>query len=392
MTPASFSFGPRRVWAPALTLVALAACSHAPPPAASLQTVRGGVVSLMTPEVAERYSVTIQPLREVELAFKSPGIVDHLLDVTGADGRTRGVQAGDLVPADAELARVRPTDYDQHVTQADAQVREAQAQVAQAEALLRQAQQDDERATRLYQSASLTKPDLDQADARLHASAAQVDAARAGLAAAEAARSQAALARADTRIQAPFAGWVGARNVEVGGLVGSATPAFTLLDTHLVKATFAVPDTSLKAVHQGQHVTVQLDAMTDRVAGLVTAVAPSADPRTHVYAVEVTIDNAREAIRPGMVGSVVLTDQARPAPHLVVPLSAVVRDPSNPTGVAVFRLDDRDGKTYATAQSVTTGETMGNVVEIVSGLTAAQRIVILGGELLHSGDEVRVLR
>jgi multidrug efflux system membrane fusion protein len=373
-------------------LAPLAACGHAAPPPAPLQTVREGVVTLATPTVAERYSVTIQAFREVDLAFKSPGIVDRLLDVKGADGRVRGVQAGDHVGANAELARVRPIDYDQRVAQADAQVREAQAQINQAEALLRQAQQDDDRATKLYQSKSLTKPEFDQAEARLRATTAQVDAARAGLTAAEAGRSQATLAREDASVRAPFAGWIGARNVEVGGLVGNATPAFSLIDTHLVKASFAVPDTSLKSVRQGQQVFVWLDAMSDRVAGTITSVAPAADPRTHVYSVDVTIDNTSEAIRPGMVGAVVLGEAPRPVSHIVVPLAAIVRDPANPKGVAVYRLDDKDGRTIATAQPVTTGDAMGNAIEILTGLAAGQRIVILGGELLRSGDEVRVLR
>src|SRR5262249_3261646 len=102
--------------------------------------------------------------------------------------------------------------------------------------------------------------------------------------------------------------------------------------------------------------------------------------------------NPSEAIRPGMVGAVVLSNEAPRAPRLVVPLSAIVRNPGNPSQMAVFRLDDRDGKTFALAQPVTTGETMGNSIEITAGLAAGQRIVSLGGEQLHSGDEVRVLR
>ena len=180
--------------------------------------------------------------------------------------------------------------------------------------------------------------------------------------------------------------------MEVGGQVGNATPAFTLIDTHRVKAVFAVPDTSLAGVHAGDHVSVWLDALAGRTTGTVTSVAPGADPRTHVYAVEVTIDNPNEAIRPGMVGSVVLGAAAPAAPRLGVPLSAVVRDPSRPAGVAVFRLEDRDGKTIAVAQPVVTGDAVGNAIVIAAGLTAGERIVSLGGELLHDGDVVRVLR
>ena len=74
-----------------------------------------------------------------------------------------------------------------------------------------------------------------------------------------------------------------------------------------------------------------------------------------------------------------------------MPLSAVVRAPGNPNGFAVFRLVDRGGKTYAVAQNVTPGGTYGNSIEVTSGLTAGERIVGLGGELLRDGQEVRVL-
>lgn len=374
------------------SVVTAAACGRTAPPAAPPPTVRGDVASLLAPDSVERYSITIQPYREVDLAFKSGGIVDRILQVKDASGHTRNVQAGDRVDTGSELGRVRTTDYDQRVAQAQAAVQQTQAQVTQLEALLRQAQLDDDRATHLYQSKSLTKPEFDQAEARLHSTAAQVEAARATLKGAQANADQSMLALDDTRVRAPFAGWVGQRTIEIGALVSPNAPAFTVLDTRLVKATFAVPDTSLSRVQAGQTVYVWLDAMADRVTGTVTAIAPAADPRTHVYSVDVTIDNPRETIRPGMVGSVVLSNTVPRAPRLVVPLSAIVRNPGNPSQMAVFRLDDRDGKTFATAQPVTTGDTMGNNIEITAGLTAGQRIVSLGGEQLHSGDEVRVLR
>ena len=382
----------RRFVAIASIAAVAAACGHAAPPPAPPPTVRGDLASLMAPDSVERYSITIQPYREVDLAFKSGGIVDRIQVVKDASGHTRSVQAGDRVSAGSELGRVRTTDYDQRVAQAQAAVQEAQAQVTQLEALLHQAQQDDERATHLYQAKSLTKPDLDQAEARLHSTAAQVEAARATLKGAQAGLDQSTLALEDTRVRAPFAGWIGQRTIEIGALVSPSTPAFSVLDTHLVKATFAVPDTSLSRVRPGQTVYVWLDAMADRVTGTVSAVAPAGDPRTHVYSVDVTIDNPTETIRPGMVGAVVLSNIAPRAPRLVVPLSAIVRNPSNPSQMAVFRLDDRDGKTFAAAQPVTTGETLGNNIEITAGLTAGQRIVSLGAEQLHSGDEVRVLR
>ena len=68
-----------------------------------------------------------------------------------------------------------------------------------------------------------------------------------------------------------------------------------------------------------------------------------------------------------------------------------MRAPDNPNGFAVFRLVDREGKTYAAARSVTPGGTFGNSLEVLRGVTTGERIVALGGELLRDGQEVRLL-
>jgi multidrug efflux system membrane fusion protein len=80
-----------------------------------------------------------------------------------------------------------------------------------------------------------------------------------------------------------------------------------------------------------------------------------------------------------------------PAPRLVVPLSAVVRAPSDPKSFAVFRLVTRDGKTYAESQIIQIGQTLSNSIEVTSGLSAGQQVIALGGSLLRDGQEVRVL-
>ena len=183
-----------------------------------------------------------------------------------------------------------------------------------------------------------------------------------------------------------------ARNVDTGSIVGNATVGFTILDTSLVKAVFAVPDSSLAAIRLGQKQVVAMDTVPRVVSGgVVTSIAPQADPKGRVFAVEVTIENAQEQIRPGMIGALTLAGARSSTPRLVVPLSAVVRAPSDPTGFAVFRLTDREGKTYVSAQVIQIGQTFGNSIEVTSGLTARQRIVALGGTLVHDGQEVRVL-
>ena len=383
----------------------LASCSKQKQVEPVIQVVRAGVVEEIQPIAEERYSVSIEPFEKVDLAFKSGGIVAGILQVRGADGRMRNVQAGDKVAKDAALAQVRPLDYQHTLEQAEAQRAQSEAQVAHAQAELalaranfNTAQIEFARASNLFQSASLVKPQYDQAKGRYDADAASVVAAedavkvaQEGLAKARAAVSEAKLSLSDTTLRAPFAGWISARNVDRGSLVSGSTVGFSIIDTHLVKGVFAVPDSSLSMIRLGQKQPVLVDALQRTVPGVITSISPNADPQTRVFSVEVTLENSREQIRPGMIGSITLSGSRDLRPRLVVPLSAVVRAPTDPNGFAVFRLTERGGKSYASAQTIGIGQTFGNLIEVTHGLTAGQKIITLGGALLRDGEQVRVL-
>jgi multidrug efflux pump subunit AcrA (membrane-fusion protein) len=383
----------------------LGGCSKEKPLEPPIQTVRAGVVEQIQPDASERYSASVEAFAKVDLAFKSGGIVEGILQVRGADGRIRDAQPGDKVSRGAALAQVRPLDYQNSVDQSEAQRAQAEAQLAQARANVVRARAnfghadiDFTRASNLFQSASMVKPQYDQAKAQYDEAAASVAAAEAAVQTAEAsvanthaAVKEAKLSLSDTTLRAPFAGWISARNVDRGSLVGSSTVGFSIVDTHLVKAVFAVPDTTLSSVRLGQKQPVMLDALQRTVTGVITSISPQADPQSRVFSIDVTIDNSREDVRPGMIGSITWGASHDSTPRLVVPLNAVVRSPADPNGFAVFRLTERDGKSSALAQTIEIGQTIGNSIEVTRGLTAGQKIISLGGAQVRDGQQVNIL-
>ena len=110
----------------------LAGCQKQTAVEPSIQTVSAGTVATIQPDTPERYSATIAPIAQIDLAFKSAGLIEKIYQVRGADGRMRNVQAGDKVGPDTELALVRTTDYQQRVDQAAAKFTQSEAQEAQA--------------------------------------------------------------------------------------------------------------------------------------------------------------------------------------------------------------------------------------------------------------------
>jgi multidrug efflux system membrane fusion protein len=354
-----------------------------------------------------RYSATIRPATQVELAFRVGGYVEELLRVSGAGGRARDVQEGDWVTAGTVLVRLRAADYVAKVTQAQSQLDAARSvadaarsQLAEAEAGLAQASADFGRARSLFEAESLTKADFDGARARLDSVQARRDAAHAQLAAAEARIAAAAaqldeagLALRDSALRAPMDGVVVKKIVEVGALAGPGTPAFVLAATRTVRAIFGVPDVAVEDFRLGQEMTITTEAAPGvAFAGRVDQIAPAADPRSRVFEVAVLIPNPQEQLRPGMIASLEVPAGKAGAPLTVVPLSAIVRSREAPDRYALSVVEEQDGRQIARLRTVTLGEALGNLIVVTDGVTAGERVVISGASLVTSGEEVRIVQ
>ena len=91
------------------------------------------VTTAQTSGEALRYSASILPYAQVDLAFRTSGYVTGVKQVRGADGRIRDIGTGDYVEKGTVLAHVRLEDMKNQVAQAQAQVDQAVAQHAQAD-------------------------------------------------------------------------------------------------------------------------------------------------------------------------------------------------------------------------------------------------------------------
>ena len=324
-----------------------------------------------------RYSANINAFTQVTLSFKSAGYVDNIAQRRGADGRIRVLQLGDRVTRDEVLAHIREADYLDKVNS-------AKAQVAQSQAAYDKSQLDFERASKLLSSDSLTKAQYDSAKAPFDSNAAELANAKANL-------ELANTALKDCSLRSPINGWVVERDVEIGALAATGTQAFIVADTHLVKAVFGVPDTTVQSAKLGTPQTVTTSSLPGEFHGKITAVSPSADPKSRVFSVEVTIPNGDNRLKPGMVATLSVGAGKIEQPTTVVPLSAVVRSSKHADGFAVFVIEDQGGKSFAHERVVEIGDTLGNMIGVTQGLKVGERIVVVGGTQIKDGDEIRVI-
>jgi RND family efflux transporter MFP subunit len=381
LIPANTPIRSRRAAAPAL-LVAflatnfLAGCHNEPAlPAKPPIAVRLADVILYQSNEGLQYSASLIPYAQVDVAFRTTGYVTDVKQVKSVDGRTRNIGTGDYVTKGTVLAQIRRQDLKNQADESGAQVDSAIAQHAQAE-------QDFNRAKALYATQSLTKPEYDQAQARF-------DSTRAAVNQAQAAQRQAQLSLNDSQLAAPFSGYLVARNIDVGTLASPSSTAFTIADTSAVKATFGVPEDALNLVHQGQALTLQLQNGAARYSGRVTSISPNADVRNRVFAIEVTLPNHKNILRPGMIASVELGGK-REAPQPSVPLSAIVPYPGESGQFAVMVAEQQSGQWKAHVRRVTVGATHDSSAS-VTGVRSGEKVAAIGAQLLKDGDSLSVI-
>jgi multidrug efflux system membrane fusion protein len=363
----------------ALAVLAAAGCKQDPPPVHAPRPVKAQTVATRSAASGLRYSASLHPQQEVQLAFKTSGYVSRIEQRRGADGRGRDLQQGDRVRRGTVLAALDDTDRVE-------QVNAARAQHAETTASCTKAELDMGRAERLYEAKSLTRPEYDAATAALAAARARVEAAAAQLHSAE-------IALADCRLVAPIDGVVLARAIEVGTLAAPGSVGFVLADVSRLEAVFGVPVREIAHLELGDSLPISIEGEPP-FAAQITSLSPSADSESRAFRVEVAIPNRTGRYRTGMIATVVVP-RAAAAPvvdaALSVPLGAVVRSKQDANAYAVFVIEGDGSEGVARQRTVRLGPIAGNNVTVESGLSPGERVVALGATLLQDGEAVRIL-
>jgi len=336
-------------------LMALRARGGAPTPAvnqpaAQVAPVLVGVATAQRGDFVTTVTATgtVASLREAKIASTLPGVVAEVF-----------VTEGQRVQAGAPLMRLR-TDQ---MAATEAQVR---AGVAQAKAALNLADISVRRMRELSQSGAVSRQELDAAEARFAAAQAQRELAEATLASAQ-------IQLRDATVTAPFAGTITQRSVEPGEGVSPAVGSFVLAQLDAVYVELAVPERLRSGLRVGQTVAVTVDAEPgSQFAGKIEKIQPAATVSSRSFTVKVRVPNAQRVLRPGAFARGTITVAVRSG-VLQIPEQAVLVTAGNPVLFVV-----QNGR--AVRREVALGERQGGHVEITSGLTAGD-VVIVDGQL-----------
>jgi RND family efflux transporter MFP subunit len=263
----------------------------------------------------------------------------------------------------------------------DQQLHQAQADLATARANLSLAEITAARWQNLWKTNSVSKQSTDQAVSDLAATQATVASKAANVSRLDALQSF-------EKIYAPFDGVITARNTDVGDLIeaGTNSPSkqlFHMAAIRTLRVYVAVPEVDAAAPRLGAKVTLTLDEFPGEIFhGRLVRTSNSIDPQSRTLLTEVDVDNRRGKILPG---AYVFVHLKLPGGHhsIAVPSNALLFRAQG-LQVGVVRNHRAD------LVPIKIGRDYGSSVEVISGLTPADAVILSPSDSLASGTPVRV--
>lgn len=243
------------------------------------------------------------------------------------------------------------------------------------------------RARRLVEAGALPRVQAETLEAQLRTAEAQIGQVQAG-------QSSARAQRARTVVRAPVSGTVALLTVHTGDTAIPQIPICSIVQSRHVKVNLRVTEQDFVRVEPGMEVTVSPPALPIAArTGIVSRVSPVLDPLTRTGLVEVRVDNEDGLLRPGMIidAHIVL---ARRDGVTMAPARAVVMTPETDTDrtalVFVGNIPEGQRDGVAERRAVRLGQRYGQSIEIESGVSPGEALVVEGQHFLRDGAKIRI--
>ncbi len=261
-------------------------------------------------------------------------------------------------------------------TQQQNAVIQAQSSLNKARANLANVQKTYGRMEALYEAGAVSGNDYDNAKLAYDVALADVDLAQSAL-------SNAQEALRDTKITSKLDGFVADCDIKEGQVVDVGTPLMTVQELSSVYLTVNINQEDITKVKQGQKAAVSADAFANvNFNGEVVILNPVADSASRSFEVKIRINNPDFLLKPGMFAEAEIVIDS-PKMVISVPQTAV----SGKEGV--YYVFIADGNT-AERRSVELGETIGQNIEVKSGLEEGEKLIVTNVNKLKDGDSIRI--
>ena len=201
------------------------------------------------------------------------------------------------------------------------------------------------------------------------------------------AKSQLQVARktlADCRLIAPVSGIIGKKMIGAGETAMPSQAVVSILDISTVKVKVAVPEAEVGGINANTPTSIKVEAINGNYQGGQIEKGVQADALTHTYDIRINVANGDRKLLPGMVANVrFVSDGSQAIGSKMVPVTAVQKKSDGSLFVWTVGKDST-----AHRATVTIGQTQGNYVSVIDGLSMGDRIATEGYQKLSEGTKV----
>lgn len=358
------------------------------------------------------FSFTSEEVEVVSASMTSPSQANAVLTASGyvvaqrkasvsskATGRLESLYAieGDQLKKGAVIGRIESSDVEATLSQANASVEVAKANLQNSVVELDDAKLNADRQKSMNAQGATSTLDLTNAQARVRRAQAAVLSSEASIKVAEANVRSAQVQVENTYIRAPFDGTVLNKNANVGEVItslgaaaGSRGAVVTLADMSSLEVEADVSESNIERLQQDQQCEITLDAFPEkRYRGFLSKIIPTADRAKATVLTKIRFTERDERVLPEMSAKVLFlkdnssVESNNLPPKLTVPASAIL----SRKGKKVVFVMKNDKVTESTVEI---GEDLGGLIEIKSGLTAGEKVVINPSDKLTNGTSVKL--
>ena len=365
-------------------------------PASDAAQVTAAVAPVVRGTIANSLTISgeFKPFQDVDVHAKVAGYIKVIY-----------VDVGSHVKEGQTLAVLEVPELAAQLAGADAAVRRAKEEIGRAQGDLERAKSTHAATHSAYARLSdaaktkqglVAQQELDDAQAKDLETEAQVSSSKSALSAAQqelevaqANQSQVSALSDYTRITAPFAGVITNRYADTGALVAAgtssstqATPVVRLAQISVLRLVLPIPESIAAQIHLGDPVKVHVQALNQDIQGKVSRFADSLDVQTRTMQTEIDCENRDGRLMPGMYTDTVLSLREKKN-ALTIPLEAVVRNGDDATVLMV------NSQNILDERHIKLGIENNAVVEVLSGLSEGDRVVIGNRSQFRSGQKVQ---
>ncbi|MGQ9705978.1 MAG: efflux RND transporter periplasmic adaptor subunit [bacterium] len=190
------------------------------------------------------------------------------------------------------------------------------------------------------------------------------------------------------KVDAPTSGIISQTMVDPGATVSPTQPIAMIISSRRVKMLLSISEKDIGKLRVGQNAIVSLDAFPgENINGKIKKISPTANPLSHTFDVEVSIENKEGKVKNGMFGKAFITT-SEPRKMLFIPVDALVkRSIEGVEKYSVFVVEDG----FAKERNIETGIVDFDRIQIISGLSEGEHIVVRGLTTIKSGMKVNVV-